>query len=405
MSDWLRVRLGDHTELLTGFPFTSINYSTDETAIRLLRGDNIAQGRLRWDGVKRWPEELEDEYRDYRLKPGDVVVAMDRPWIEAGLKFAAVKNADVPSLLVQRVARLRATQGLDQRFLRCVVGSRGFTDHILSVQTGTAVPHISPTQISDFRFALPPLSEQIAIAEVFGALDDKIELNDQVVQLNVSLAQADFHRRFATRDLGLQITQIGEVTDCLHTKKPEKTEQGRSLLQLSNIRDDGLLDTSNHFPISEADYSMWTSKIEAREGDVVITNVGRVGAVARIPKGFHGALGRNMTAVRSRTVSDGVFCALALNDPCVRRGIQTLIDSGTLMDALNVHAIRRIMLPSAERVERASFSETAEPLLEFADALLHESKVLAELRDALLPRLVSGELRIRDVETSMVEAL
>jgi len=161
--------------LLTGYPFKSSSYSADEAAVRLLRGDNIAQGRLRWNGAKRLPEERVVDSWSYQLEPGDVVVAMDRPWIEAGLKFAVVQRADVPSLLVQRVARLRAVNDLDQGFLRYVIGGHGFTGHVLAVQTGTAIPHISPTQISDFRFALPPPPEQRAIAEVLGALDDKIE--------------------------------------------------------------------------------------------------------------------------------------------------------------------------------------------------------------------------------------
>ena len=52
---WSRVKLGDQVDLLTGFPFKSANYTEDDTGIRLLRGDNVAQGYLRWDGVKRWP--------------------------------------------------------------------------------------------------------------------------------------------------------------------------------------------------------------------------------------------------------------------------------------------------------------------------------------------------------------
>ncbi len=51
-----------------------------EMGIRLLRGDNVVQGKLRWEGVKRWPLALATTYAQYTLAPGDVVVAMDRPW-------------------------------------------------------------------------------------------------------------------------------------------------------------------------------------------------------------------------------------------------------------------------------------------------------------------------------------
>ena len=82
---------------------------------------------------------------------------MDRPWIEAGLKFSAVRTVDLPALLVQRVARLRGSTRLDTRFLNYVIGCRDFTEHVISVQTGTAVPHISARQIKEFEFLLPPL--------------------------------------------------------------------------------------------------------------------------------------------------------------------------------------------------------------------------------------------------------
>ena len=63
--------------------------------IRLLRGDNIAPGRVRWDGVKRWSRENAVGLERYALEPGDVVLAMDRPWIPAGLKVAQVQ-AELP---------------------------------------------------------------------------------------------------------------------------------------------------------------------------------------------------------------------------------------------------------------------------------------------------------------------
>ena len=134
MTERLRIHIGDYVDLLTGFPFKSAEYSTDDSGVRLLRGDNIAQGALRWDSAKRWPEQFTSDYSLYRLRQGDVVLAMDRPWIEAGLKYAAVGRGDLPCLLVQRVARLRALPGLDQAFLRYVIGSKAFTDHVLAVR-------------------------------------------------------------------------------------------------------------------------------------------------------------------------------------------------------------------------------------------------------------------------------
>ena len=77
------VQLGEVAEIKTGFPFKSSSYSEDPSDPKLLRGDNIAQGRVRWDGVKRWPKAQTADVSQYWLQEGDVILAMDRPWIEA----------------------------------------------------------------------------------------------------------------------------------------------------------------------------------------------------------------------------------------------------------------------------------------------------------------------------------
>lgn len=107
MGEWPHVRLGEVADLLAGFAFPSAEFTDDPAEPRLLRGDNVGQGALRWNGAKRWPSGLAADLGDYWLQRDDVIIAMDRPWIEAGLKFAAVREADLPSLLVQRVSRLR----------------------------------------------------------------------------------------------------------------------------------------------------------------------------------------------------------------------------------------------------------------------------------------------------------
>lgn len=97
---WREVTLGDHVDLVTGFPFKSAEFENEsEGASRLLRGDNIGQGTLRWEGARFWPVSKATDHAAMRLRVGDVVLAMDRPWISAGLKWAVVKTSDLPALL------------------------------------------------------------------------------------------------------------------------------------------------------------------------------------------------------------------------------------------------------------------------------------------------------------------
>lgn len=166
---WQATTLGSEVDLLVGFAFKSPQYTKSVDGIRLLRGDNVIQNALRWDDVKRWPATDVGKYENYNLEVGDVVLAMDRTWVKAGLKYAVIEESDIPCLLVQRVARLRCRNGLANRFLVYLIGGPQFTRYVLGIQTGLSVPHISGKQIGDFSFWKPSLSKQ---QELGGTIDN-----------------------------------------------------------------------------------------------------------------------------------------------------------------------------------------------------------------------------------------
>lgn len=184
---WPTVRVRDVADVLVGFAFKSAAFSDDGNDTRLVRGDNIGQGVLKRHYFKRWPRRSEDGLERYELRVDDVVLAMDRPWIPAGLKWARIAGDDLPALLVQRVARLRGHPAvISQRFLGCVIASSSFTTHVLNVQSGNTVPHISGNQIDDFTFCLPPISEQVRLAELLDKFDASV--NDLTIGLPAEIA-------------------------------------------------------------------------------------------------------------------------------------------------------------------------------------------------------------------------
>lgn len=172
---WVEKKLGEELDLLAGFAFKSAQYSDSEDSVRLLRGDNIVQSALRWKDVKRWPASNASEYSRYQLREGDIVLAMDRPWVKAGLKHAMISALDLPCLLVQRTARLRCGPEIDNRFLMYLIGGSEFTNHILGVQSGIGVPHISGQQIENFIFLRPPLAKQRCIADVLDSFREETQ--------------------------------------------------------------------------------------------------------------------------------------------------------------------------------------------------------------------------------------
>ncbi len=154
------VRLGYYVDLLPGFAFPSAGFSRDPDDVRLLRGVNVSPGALRWDDVVRWPKSEAAKFSRYQLREGDLVLGMDRPWVGSGIRVSFVLKADLPSLLLQRVARLRARNGLLQEYLGFVLASPQFQEYFEPILTGVSVPHISPDQVGAFRLRLPSVEVQ-----------------------------------------------------------------------------------------------------------------------------------------------------------------------------------------------------------------------------------------------------
>ncbi|UXN01324.1 virulence RhuM family protein [Xanthomonas hortorum pv. pelargonii] len=181
--DWLQISAGECTELLTGHAFNSQHYAEpNASTVRLLRGDNVVPGSLRWDDAKHWATPYAKQLQRYEMRQGDIVIAMDRPLVGAGLKCSVVKQHDLPCLLVQRVARLRAKSHVEQGYLTQLFQTRQFSQHLKGQKTETAVPHISPNDIRDFQLALPSnLHEQRRIAHILSTWDQAIATTERLL--------------------------------------------------------------------------------------------------------------------------------------------------------------------------------------------------------------------------------
>ena len=169
------VKLKSVATVLTGFPFKSDLFS--KIGIRTVRGENITEGRLRWDSIKCWNQPF-DKLKYYSLKTNDIVIGMDGS--KVGKNRARIFKSDLPLLLAQRVACLRANEKANQVFLYYCINNPRFTEYVFRIQTGSSVPHISKTQIEDFHIPLTDIDNQEQIAKVLSDLDAKIELNNKI---------------------------------------------------------------------------------------------------------------------------------------------------------------------------------------------------------------------------------
>ncbi|MBI3165361.1 MAG: restriction endonuclease subunit S [Chloroflexi bacterium] len=184
-----------------------------------------------------------------------------------------------------------------------------------------------------------------------------------------------------------------EIVDCLHAKKPdyEFDDEKYYLLQLENIRDDGLLDLTNKYFVPKNEYQKWISRIEVTEDDILITNAGRVAATAQVPKGIKTGIGRNITAIRPKSVSPTYLFSFFRSSDMIRQ-VRWNMDAGAFFSSLNVKGIKKlhIIRPSGDIEEQ--FENIVKPMRRKREELNVESQTLTELRDWLLPMLMNGQV-------------
>ena len=160
--------LEKHIDLLSGYPFESSQY-TDE-GVNICGGLIIMPQFIRWDDCKHWKSII--GYEQYVLEKNDIVMALDRPWINEGFKVAKVDSTHLPALLIQRTARIRAID-INQDYLFYCFLNCGFDIHCNV--TGSLVPHISAKDIKKFQIMLPPIGLQNQFA-AFVEQTDKSKL-------------------------------------------------------------------------------------------------------------------------------------------------------------------------------------------------------------------------------------
>ena len=294
-----------------------------------------------------------------------------------------------------------------------------------SITTGTNVSGIRGSALMEVTVPHPSLPNQKKIASVLSAYDDLIENNERRIKILEEMAQSIYREWFVNyRFPGHEnvkmvdsklgeipegwetkcLSDVAEVVDCLHSKKPDEEFDSElfagMLLQVWNIGEAGKLDLSKKYQINESDYVRWTSRIELRGGDCVITNVGRIGAVARIPSGIKVALGRNMTGVRPRDIPPE-FLNSYLQSSHFEDEVRLKQDSGTIMGSLNVRGIVRLNITIPPQDVFDSHRQIIIPITKELENIVAASQNLRQTRDLLLPKLISGELDVEELDIAL----
>ena len=428
MSSWKIVKLTDYVDLLTGFPFKSEFFTNRKEDIPLVKGENLHQAYIDWETSDRWNKDDYKNLEKYHLHLGDVVIAMDRPWIEAGLKYAWITINNPNCLLVQRVSRLRGKNGLDTNYLRYIVGSFGFSGYIKNIVTGVNVPHISPKQILDFKFKLPPLPIQRKIASILSAYDDLIENNKQRIKLLEEMAEEIYKEWFVRlRFPGWEsIKRFGEdgglsegwkrvkLRDCLAYYIGggwgEETPRGKTCEPAYVIRGTDIPDARvGNLNIEVLRYHSLSnlSGRKLQENDIVFevsggTESQSLGRTLFISKSLLNKVDRDVICasfcklIRTKTDSAlGLFVYYLLNRLYTTGEIMLYQVQSTGISNYKFEDFienQKILLPSIQI--QHDFVGITQPMYDEIQLLGAKNLLLQQTRDLLLPRLISGKLSV-----------
>ena len=403
MSEWKVKRLGDLINIKHGYAFKGEYFSEDGPGPLLFTPGNFAIG----GGFKgsRAKYYLGPIPGGFGLKSGDLVVTMtDLSKAGDTLGYPAIVPSGPEYLHNQRIGlvSIKSTDEVDKLFLFYALRTLGYRGHVLAGATGSTVRHTSPGRIYEYEFSVPDLKEQSAIAAVLGALDDRIAINDRIVSVVHELGDSCFSRlssvcRSTLGDLVAQRALI--FGDGYRTKRSEHGQPGLPILRVAEVIDGRIEPDFSDF-VADRYRSAMGGKI-SQAGDVILTTKGTVGRVAAITTNdpsfvYSPQLCYFRVLPGSPMASSYIYFWLRGND--FWRQAETLKSQTDMADYLSLTDIRQLTIPVPDMVSNGEMLQTLTSLLSQASARHKENKSLGELRDMLLPKLMSGEIRVRDAE-------
>lgn len=367
------------------------------------------------------PEDFTSWMRRGLPHAGDVVMTTEAPLGE----IAQLDDRKVA--LAQRLITLRGKAGvLDNTFLKFVMQSDHIQNQLRSRATGTTVLGIRQSELRKVKLPLPALSEQRAIAHVLGTLDEKIELNRQMNETLEAIARevhkswfVDFDPVYAKiegRDPGLSQplasifpesltdSPIGPVPKgwrCVPLPEIIEVNPSRSLRrgETAPYLDMANMPTHGHMPDGWIERA-FGSGMRFTNGDTLVARItpclenGKTAFVTFLRDGQVGWGSTEFIVLRPRPSLPPVFAyCLARSDAFRQFAIQKMTGSSGRQRVPADSLSRFFLVEPPDQLSQA-FGRLVEPYIALATANANESRTLAELRNILLPRLLSGALRM-----------
>ena len=325
-------------------------------------------------------------------KKGDMVLTMEAPLGEVAI------IEELPIALAQRTVAMRANDGHSTRFLKYFLQSR-FGQHELKIRaSGTTVQGIKSSLLKKVPIPSPPKNEQEAIAEVLSSLDDKINLLKSQNKTLEGMSEALFRQWFLeeSQDDWEQVS-----LDELFEVNPKESIAKSSLTPFVEMKN--LEEFSS--TIGDWRFREFTSGSKFRNGDTLFARItpclenGKIGLVRSLPTNAVGWGSTEFIVLRPRLgISPLLGFALGINPEFRELAISSMTGSSGRQRARTevLHNFTLFMPPASILDEINTTIDALESRISKNQA---EIKNVTAQRDTLLPKLMSGEVRVQNIPT------
>ena len=404
-----------------------------------LRAGHVTDSHIDFSGVERFHESLEPRFRSKLSKAGDAVVTTKG---NSTGRTTFVTPSMPPFVYSPHLSywRSRNRGRIEGGFLRYWSKGPEFSGQLAGMKASTDMaPYLSLIDQKRLRISLPPIEEQRAIAHILGTLDDKIELNRRMNETLEAMARALFKSWFVDfdpvraraegRDPGLPQPLADLFPDSFEDSELGEIPRGWTvgpILEHARLMSGGTPKTDRpeywNGPIS------WASAkdVSQSSGSILVDTERTI-----TPRGLDESATQMIPAFSSVVVARGATTGrlvlfgrdMAMNQTCyalatttrtpfalycrLRVAIDALVHAahGSVFDTIttSTFASSRIVLPTLPAL--VAFEERVAPVFQRVLGSICEARTLSALRDGLLPKLISGELRVEDAERFVERAM
>lgn len=400
--NWKKVALGDVCQEIS-YGYTE-SASVKKIGPKFLRITDIQNDFINWDDVP-YCRISEKKFKKYKLEIGDVLIARTGNSTGATAIVKDEIEAVYASYLIKYSLNLKKAYPY---FIDFVLRSQTWKNYVDAIKGGSAQPGANAKQFAAFEFNLPSLQEQKAIASILSALDDKIENNLQMNKTLEEMAMALYKYWFVDfgpfQDGEFIDTELGEIPKGWEVKKLQEISINHNKKR-KPISTRERAKRPGRFPYYGATKILDFIDDYKFEGQFILLAEDGTVKTERDTPFLQFVEGKFWVSNHAHVLTgndqySNEFLYLSLNNknviPIITGAVQLKINKGNLESLQFVTASKDIL---------KSFEELIIPLFRKQKTIYKENITLKKLRDTILPELISGEVRVKDLEKTLSEVL